>query len=96
VDPVILIPLGVFAMLVAFSYIEARSAIVHREALSREYLAAIEKGLPPPVQKEEPPKPPGARGPSPQVHPRGPRRGNCASGRGSRPTIAFGVWWSPR
>lgn len=51
-EPALLIPLGVFAMLVAFSYLETRKAITDREALSREYLAAIEKGLPPPAQKD--------------------------------------------
>jgi hypothetical protein len=59
VEPGLLIPLGVFAMLVAFSYLETRTAIANREAVSREYLAAIEKGLPPPAQKDPLPTLPG-------------------------------------
>jgi hypothetical protein len=45
-------------MLVAGWYIQTRAAIAHEEALSRERVAAIEKGLPLPERKIEPPKPP--------------------------------------
>jgi hypothetical protein len=57
-DAGVLIPLGVFAMLVAGWYIQTRAAIAHEEALSRERVAAIEKGVPPPERKPEHPKPP--------------------------------------
>jgi hypothetical protein len=53
-----MIPLGVFAMLVAGWYIQTRAAIAHAEALSRERVAAIEKGIPLPEPKPDPPKPP--------------------------------------
>ncbi len=53
-----MVPLGVFAMLVAGWYIQTRAAIVHREALSRELVAAIEKGVPLPRPEPEAPKPP--------------------------------------
>jgi hypothetical protein len=53
-----MVPLGVFAMLVAGWYIQTRAAIAHAEALSRERIAAIEKGVPLPEPKPEPPKPP--------------------------------------
>jgi hypothetical protein len=53
-----MIPLGVFAMLVAGWYIQTRAAIAHVEALSRERVAAIEKGVPLPEPKPDPPKPP--------------------------------------
>ena len=45
-------------MLVAGWYIQTRAAIAHEEALSRERVAAIEKGVPLPEPKPEPPKPP--------------------------------------
>jgi hypothetical protein len=46
-------------MLVAGWYIQSRMAIVQLEALSRERVAAIEKGVPlPEHEKKEPPKPP--------------------------------------
>jgi hypothetical protein len=57
-DARVLVPLGVFAMLVAGWYIQTRAAIAHVEALSRERIAAIEKGAPLPEPKPEPPKPP--------------------------------------
>jgi hypothetical protein len=41
-----MVPLGVFAMLVAGWYIQTRAAVAHVEALSRERVAAIEKGVP--------------------------------------------------
>jgi hypothetical protein len=62
VDAGVLIPLGVFAMLVAFSYIQVRAMVVDREARSREVLAAIEKGVPPPAPAEPLPAPPEAPG----------------------------------
>src|SRR3954466_15808604 len=55
------IPLGVFAMLVAGWHIQTRAAIAHMEALSRERIAAIEKGIPP-EREPEPPKPPARAG----------------------------------
>jgi hypothetical protein len=57
-DTGFLIPLGVFAMLVAGWYIQTRAAIAEREALSRERVAAIERGVPVPEPKPEPPQPP--------------------------------------
>ena len=45
-------------MLVAGWYIQTRAAIAHVEALSRERVAAIEKGVPLPRQEPDPPKPP--------------------------------------
>ena len=57
-DAGFMIPLGVFAMLVAGWYIQTRAAIAEMEALSRERVAAIEKGVPIPERKPEPPKPP--------------------------------------
>lgn len=57
-DAGVFVPLGVFAMLVAGWYIQSRAAIAHLEALSRERVAAIEKGLPLPEREVEPPKPP--------------------------------------
>ena len=54
----VLVPLGVFAMLVALSYIEGRATMVDREARSREIMAAIEKGVPPPTLAEPLPAPP--------------------------------------
>jgi hypothetical protein len=56
-DAGVLVPLGVFAMLVAGWYIQTRAAIAHVEALSRERVAAIEKGVPLPEPTPEPPKP---------------------------------------
>ena len=53
-----MVPLGVFAMLVAGWYIQTRAAIAHVEALSRERVAAIEKGVALPEPAPEPPKPP--------------------------------------
>jgi hypothetical protein len=53
-----MVPLGVFAMLVAGWYIQTRAAIAHVEAISRERVAAIEKGVPLPEREPEPPKPP--------------------------------------
>jgi hypothetical protein len=55
-DAGVMIPLGVFAMLVAGWYIQTRAAIAHVEALSRERVAAIEKGVPVPKQQPEHPK----------------------------------------
>ena len=57
-DAGVMVPLGVFAMLVAGWYIQTRAAIATMEALSRERLAAIEKGVPPPAPPPEHPKPP--------------------------------------
>jgi hypothetical protein len=57
-DARILVPLGVFAMLVAGWYIQTRAAIAAAEALSRERIAAIEKGVPLPEPKPKHPKPP--------------------------------------
>ncbi len=51
-----MVPLGVFAMLVAGWYLQTRANIAHLEALSRERLAAIEKGVPLPEREPEPPK----------------------------------------
>jgi len=45
-------------MLVAGWYIQTRAAIAHEEALSRERIAAIEKGVPLPERKPEVPQPP--------------------------------------
>jgi hypothetical protein len=58
VDAGVLIPLGVFAMLVAGWYIQTRAAIVEREARSRELVAAIEKGVSLPAPPEPLPTPP--------------------------------------
>jgi hypothetical protein len=54
----VLVPLGVFAMLVAGWYLETRAAIARMEALSRVRAAAIEKGVLLPEPEPEPPKPP--------------------------------------
>ncbi len=54
-DAGVLVPLGVFAMLVAGWFLESRAAIAHREALSRERLAALERGVPLPDEKPETP-----------------------------------------
>ncbi len=51
-----MVPLGVFAMLVAGWYLQTRANIAHLEALSRERLAAIEKGVPLPEREPEHPK----------------------------------------
>jgi hypothetical protein len=61
-DAGFMVPLGVFAMLVAGWYIQTRAAIAHVEALSRERVAAIEKGVPLPEREAEPPKPPARAG----------------------------------
>jgi hypothetical protein len=53
-----MVPLGVFAMLVAGWYIQTRAAIAQVEATSRERVAAIEKGVPLPERETEPPTPP--------------------------------------
>ena len=53
-----MVPLGVFAMLVAGWYIQTRAAIAQVEALSRERVAAIEKGVPLPKREPEHPTPP--------------------------------------
>ena len=45
-------------MLVAGWYIQTRAAIAHVEALSRERIAAIEKGVALPEPAPEPPEPP--------------------------------------
>ena len=45
-------------MLVAGWYIQTRALIAYEEALSRKRVAAIEKGVPLPDRKPEPPKPP--------------------------------------
>jgi hypothetical protein len=58
VDNGVLIPLGVFAMLVAGWYLQTRANIAHVEALSRERVAAIERGVPLPEKEAELPKPP--------------------------------------
>jgi hypothetical protein len=58
VDNGVLIPLGVFAMLVAGWYLQTRANIAHAEALSRERVAAIERGVPLPAKEAELPKPP--------------------------------------
>ena len=57
-DTGVLIPLGVFAMLVAGWYIQTRAAIAYQEAISRERVAAIEKGVSLPEPKPNPPPPP--------------------------------------
>ncbi len=58
-DAGVLIPLGVFAMLVAGWYLQTRTNIAQLEALSRVRVAAIEKGVPLPEEKAaELPKPP--------------------------------------
>ena len=57
-DAGVLVPLGVFAMLVAGWYIQSRMAIAHLQALSLERVAAIEKGVPLPEHETELPKPP--------------------------------------
>lgn len=57
-DAGVLVPLGVFAMLVAGWYIQTRAAIAHEEALSRERVAAIEKGVPIPERRRKHPKRP--------------------------------------
>jgi hypothetical protein len=57
-DAGVLVPLGVFAMLVAGWYLQTRTNIANVEALSRERVAAIEKGVPLADPKPEPPKPP--------------------------------------
>jgi hypothetical protein len=57
-DAGVIIPLGVFAMLVAGWYFQTRAAIAHEEALTRERVAAIEKGVSLPDRNPEPPKPP--------------------------------------
>jgi hypothetical protein len=56
VDAGVLVPLGVFAMLVAGWYLQTRTNIAYLEALSKERVAAIEKGVPLPVKEVEPPK----------------------------------------
>ena len=61
-DAGVLIPLGVFAMLVAFSYLHVRAAMVEREARSREVVAAIERGITPPPPAEPLPAPPESPG----------------------------------
>ena len=58
-DAGVMIPLGVFAMLVAGWYLQTRTNIADVEALSRVRVAAIEKGVPLPEEKAaELPKPP--------------------------------------
>lgn len=57
-DAGVMVPLGVFAMLVAGWYIQTRAAIAQMEATSRERVAAIEKGIPLPERETEPPTPP--------------------------------------
>jgi hypothetical protein len=56
VDAGVLVPLGVFAMLVSGWYLQTRTNIAQLEALSRVRVAAIEKGVPLPEEKAEPPK----------------------------------------
>ena len=53
-----LVPLGAFAMVAVIVYVESRTAIAEREAHSREVVASIEKGVPPPIRQAERPKPP--------------------------------------
>ncbi len=55
-DAGVMVPLGVFAMLVAGWYLQTRANIAYVEALSRERVAAIEKGVPLPEKEAEPPK----------------------------------------
>ena len=55
-DAGVMVPLGVFAMLVAGWYLQTRANIAYLEALSRERVAAIEKGVPLPEKAAEPPK----------------------------------------
>ena len=55
-DAGVMVPLGVFAMLVAGWYIQTRAAIAHVEALSRVRVAAIEKGVQLPEPEPEHPK----------------------------------------
>ena len=57
-DAGVLVPLGVFAMLVAGWYIQSRMAIAQLQALAQERVAAIEKGVPLPPRETEPPEPP--------------------------------------
>ena len=61
-DAGVLVPLGVFGMLVAGWYIQSRMAIAHLQALSQVRVAAIEKGLPLPEPEKELPKPPDRTG----------------------------------
>ena len=49
-------------MLVAGWYIQTRAAVAHVEALSRERVAAIEKGVPLPEREPELPTPPAHAG----------------------------------
>ena len=57
-DAGVLVPLGVFAMLVAGWYIQSRMAIAQLQALAQERVAAIEKGVPLPPRESEHPEPP--------------------------------------
>lgn len=57
-DAGVLVPLGVFAMLVAGWYIQSRTAIAQLQALAQERVAAIEKGVPLPQRETELPKQP--------------------------------------
>jgi hypothetical protein len=54
----VLITLGAFAVLVAGWYLQVRAQTAYHEALSRERVAAIEKGVPIPEKGPEPPEPP--------------------------------------
>jgi hypothetical protein len=58
VDAGVLVPLGVFAMLVAGWFIQSRMAIAQLQALAQERVAPIEKGVPLPPREAELPKPP--------------------------------------
>jgi hypothetical protein len=57
-DAGVMVPLGAFALLAAGWYIQARANIAQMEALSRERVAAMEKGLPVPAPDPVLPKPP--------------------------------------
>ena len=85
-----MVPLGVFAMLVAGWDIQTRAAIAHVEAISRERVAAIEKGRPLP-EEPEPPKPPEGAG-----HPLKPTLASLAVGiallLGLAPVTVCGGW----
>ena len=84
-DAGVMVPLGVFAMLVAGWYIQSRMAIAHLQALAQERVAAIEKGVPLPPREPEPPEPPVRAG-----HPLKPTLSVLAVG------IALWIGLSPR
>ena len=90
-DTDFMVPLGMFAMLVAGWYIQTRAAIAHVEAISREHVAAMEEGVPLPEREPEPPKPPERAG-----HPLKPTLATLAVGIallvGLAPITACGGW----